>query len=84
MGIWRTSQGSSVLLETRAPARSIICVPATSNDCYGEQEYLVNRRFLCSVKVIDRFSQVTPWSPSTRPAAELGNMRELDTIRRKP
>jgi hypothetical protein len=56
--LWRASQGGSVLLETQAPAASIICAPALINDCYGEQEYLVDRKFLCSVKVIERFSQV--------------------------
>jgi hypothetical protein len=55
--LWQTYQGGSVLLETQAPGASIICALATSNDCGGEQEYLVDRRFLGTVKVIERFVQ---------------------------
>jgi hypothetical protein len=53
------STGGSVLLETLAPAEAIICAPALLDDRYGEKEYIVDRRRLTFVNVIDRFPQLS-------------------------
>ena len=54
----RSSPGGSLLLETMAPADSIISrVPATT-DHYHEEEYVVDRRRLTSVGVLERFTEV--------------------------
>lgn len=54
----RSSLGGSVLLETIAPADAVISrVPATK-DHYREEEYVVDRRRLTSVKVIERFAHL--------------------------
>jgi hypothetical protein len=53
-GIWRQTQGGSVLLETVAPADAIIC---TSDD-FGESEFLVDRRRLHRVFVLQRYSEL--------------------------
>jgi hypothetical protein len=55
----RTSEGGSVLLEAQVFPDAIICAPVEIDDRYGEQEYVVDRRRLRSVKVIERFSQMT-------------------------
>jgi hypothetical protein len=55
-GFWRTFQGGSVLLETEAPPQAIICAPAMFDDHYAEQEYVVDRRRLTGIKVVQRFS----------------------------
>jgi hypothetical protein len=60
--IHRTTKGGTVLIETVAPANAIICAPAHVNNRYGEQEYLVDRRRLRSVKVIERFAECSPFS----------------------
>jgi len=54
---WQTTQGGSVLLEAHAPTDAIICAPALVNDGYGEEEYIVDRRRLGAVRVIERFPQ---------------------------
>lgn len=56
---YRMSTGGSVLLETLAPAEAIICAPALLDDRYGEKEYIVDRRRLTFVNVIDRFPQLS-------------------------
>jgi hypothetical protein len=56
---WRASQGGSVLLKTKAPARAVICAPALLNNRYGEEEYFVDRRRLTKVVVLERFSQLS-------------------------
>lgn len=58
-GKYRTYAGGSVLLETLAPTEAIICAPVIHNDRYGEQEYLVDRRRLRSVRVLERYRQLT-------------------------
>lgn len=58
-GMYRTSVGGSVLLETLAPAVAIICAPAALDNRYGEDEYLVDRRRLRTVRVLERYSQLT-------------------------
>ncbi len=55
---WRTFKGGSVLLETIAPPEAIICAPALLGDHYGEEEYIIDRRRLSAVKVLEHFSQV--------------------------
>ena len=55
--LWQPSRGGSVLLETYAPADVIICAPALLDDRYAEEEYIIDRRRLRAVRVIERFSQ---------------------------
>ena len=57
-GLWRTFKGGSVLLEAMAPPEAIVCAPAMFEDPYAEQEYVVDRRRLTGVKVVQRFSQL--------------------------
>jgi hypothetical protein len=47
--------GGSVLLQTLAPADAIICAPHRLDNRYGENEYLVDRRRLGCVTVLQRF-----------------------------
>lgn len=54
----RSHPGGSVLLETMAPADAIISRIPASKDHYREEEYVVDRRRLTSVKVIQRFAQM--------------------------
>jgi hypothetical protein len=58
LGCWRSSEGGSVLLKTTASAQAIICAPAHGDNRYEEQEYLLDRRRLERVEVIERFTQV--------------------------
>lgn len=58
-GFYRTFEGGSVLLETLAGPEAIICAPALLNDRYSEQEYIVDRRRLALVRVIDRFPRLS-------------------------
>jgi hypothetical protein len=58
-GMYRTSVGGSVLLETLAPTVAIICAPAALDNRYGEDEYLVDRRRLRTVRVLERYGQLT-------------------------
>ena len=54
----RSSPGGSVILETMAPADAIISRVRLTEDRYDEIEYVVDRRRLTSVKVIQRFAQM--------------------------
>jgi hypothetical protein len=56
-GMCRRSKGGSVLLETLAPPEAIVCAPALMGTRYSEQEYLIDRRRLPTVKVLERFEQ---------------------------
>jgi hypothetical protein len=56
-GIWQTFEGGSVLLKTMAEPQAIICAPMLHDNGYGEDEYLVDRRFLGTVTVLARYSQ---------------------------
>lgn len=58
-GLVQTSHGGSVLLSATAPREAIICAPALLNDRYQETEYLVGRRLLKNVKVLQRYPQIT-------------------------
>jgi len=58
-GMWRTFDGGSVLLEAFAAREAIVCAPGLLDDRYGEQEYIVDRRLLTAITVIERFSQMT-------------------------
>lgn len=58
--MWRTTIGGSVLLETVAPPEAIICAVIDHDNGYGESEYLVDRSHLPSVRVLARFSQLSP------------------------
>jgi hypothetical protein len=53
-GVWRTFEGASVLLRTEAPAEAAICCPLMLDDRYSEAEYLVDRRRLSRVEVMER------------------------------
>lgn len=80
---YRVMDGGSVLLETRAAPKAIICKitypkPFTQNEIkkarrehpcleidepvefHGEQEYVVDRRYLKVVKVVRRYAQTFP------------------------
>jgi hypothetical protein len=57
LGPFRSFEGGSVLLKTTASRRAIISAPAHGEDRYGEQEYLVDRRRLERVEVVERFTQ---------------------------
>jgi hypothetical protein len=62
-GIWRTSDGGSVLVETVAEPDAIVAAPAESEYeslHQGESEYIVDRRRLGRVKLLERFGQLTP------------------------
>ena len=59
-GLWQVSEDGFVLLKTEAPAQAVICSPMIVNDGYGEQEYLVDRRRLSRVDVVERFPQREP------------------------
>jgi hypothetical protein len=59
-GVWRAFDGGSVVLKSIVPPAAIICAPALQGDDYGEDEYLVDRRKLGRVEVIERVSQVSP------------------------
>jgi hypothetical protein len=52
---WQATKGGSVLLQAYAPKEAIICAPHLLNDRYAEQEYVVDRRRLTDVRVIERF-----------------------------
>lgn len=54
------SMGGSVHLKTEAPATAIICAPCLIDDGMDEGEFLVDRRRLGRVEVVDRFSEITP------------------------
>jgi hypothetical protein len=58
LGPFRSFEGGSVLLKTIASRQAIISAPAHGEDRYGEQEYLVDRRRLERVEVVERFTQV--------------------------
>ena len=54
--IYQSFEGGSVLLETIAPLDAIICaVPADNSAHAVEEEYLVDRRRLTSVRVLERY-----------------------------
>jgi hypothetical protein len=56
MGPYREFEGGSVLLEADVSADAIICAPATLGDDYGEEEFIVDRRKLKSVRVLERLN----------------------------
>jgi hypothetical protein len=56
-GLWRTCEGGSVVVQTEAPASAILARIPDGEDSYGEAEYLVDRRRLADVRVIERLSQ---------------------------
>ena len=68
MGVWRSSEGGSVLLEAKVSSEAIISAPALLDDYYGEEEYIANRRRLSVVKVLERFSQTSIDAPRTKGA----------------
>ncbi len=55
----RTGSGGTLLIEAFAPPEAIICAPALIDDRYAELEYIVDRRRLTSVNVMERFSQLS-------------------------
>lgn len=58
-GWWRTFQGGSVVLETIAPPEAILCAPHLLGDeGMDEGEFIVDRRRLCTVCVVQRYDQV--------------------------
>ena len=56
-GTWQMLEGGSVLLEVDAPVRAIISTDALVAENHDEAEYVVDRRQLRSVRVVERFSQ---------------------------
>ena len=59
-GFWRTFDGGSVVLKSVVPPDAIICALALHGNNYGEDEYLVDRRKLGPVEVLERVSQISP------------------------
>jgi hypothetical protein len=57
--MWQTFTGGSVVVVTDAPAEAIICAPALLGDDYGEEEFIVDRRRLRSVRVVTRHPQIS-------------------------
>jgi hypothetical protein len=57
-GTYRTFEGGSVLLKVVAPPQSIICSVTQLTDRYAEKEYLVDRRGLKGVTVVQRYHQI--------------------------
>jgi hypothetical protein len=55
-GIWRTFEGGSVLLQTTAAPSAIICAVGDNS---SETEYLVDRRALDAVTVLQRLGQLS-------------------------
>ena len=49
-----------MLLEVHAPADAIIHALNQSADVMGELEYLVDRRRLENVRVIERYAEISP------------------------
>jgi hypothetical protein len=47
------------VLETYAPHDAIICAPGLLNNSYGEDEFIVDRRRLKRVDVLERFPKET-------------------------
>jgi hypothetical protein len=47
----------SVLIETIAPPEAILCDVAAAGGPYDENEYLVDRRYLTTVKLVRRYSK---------------------------
>jgi len=59
-GMWRMAQGGSVVITTKAPPAAVISVPGLKSVRFkNENEYLVDRRRLETVDVVERFSQLT-------------------------
>lgn len=53
-GLCRTCEFGSVLLQALSPPEAIICAPAAHDDRFAEAEYLVDRRRLRDVTVLQR------------------------------
>jgi hypothetical protein len=58
-GMWRAFSGGSVVLRAEVPLRAIIAKVPVVDDKYGEEEYLVDRRYLGAVFVVRRLSQIS-------------------------
>jgi hypothetical protein len=58
-GMYRMYEGGTVLMETQAPVDAIISSPTHHGDAYGEAEYLVDRRHLKGVRVLERYPQLS-------------------------
>lgn len=57
-GLWSTFNGGAVVLRACVPASAIICAPVKfGGDRYAEKEYLVDRRRLGRVTIIERIPQ---------------------------
>lgn len=55
----RRYKGEGVLLSTVAPAEAIISVPGLGHERFeGELEYLVDRRWLTKVDVLERLAEI--------------------------
>ena len=66
-GMYRFSQGGSLVLSTLAPPEAIVCdVSLHIEDRYEESEILVDRRRLGQVTVLRRYSQQTAAEQSAR------------------
>jgi hypothetical protein len=58
-GVWRTFSGGSVVLRAEVPLQAIIAKVPAADDEYGEEEYLVDRRYLGKVSVVRRLPQIS-------------------------
>lgn len=59
-GIWRNTEGGSVVVRCDAPAEAIICAPSLEGSRYDEAEFLVDRRRLGRVRLVERYSACRP------------------------
>ncbi len=69
----RFYQGGTYVLESEVPADAIICAPSVEGGENGnEHEYVVDRRFLGRVRVLERFGalppEIEPLQPTPRPS----------------
>jgi hypothetical protein len=69
-GVWRTFKGGSVLVEADVPPGAVICAPCLIDDRLEEREYIVDRRWLGTVRVVERFAQES-WEQHRKRCAEL-------------
>jgi hypothetical protein len=65
----RLYTSGTVLLQVHAPKEAIICAPMHNDNRYGEMEYLVDRRRLRDVRVLERVPHVAEGSGG-RPVTE--------------
>lgn len=56
VSVARRYEGGSVLLQVDAPPSAIVFSPGMQHDMHGEDEFVLDRRFLSTVTVVERFA----------------------------